>query len=163
MCLRTRPGTPSGPAALWLGVQRKVSCMMAGVIQPEIVGIEDVGVGRAYVSHGKGAPIGGGGSGDRPTFSICVTIATTSSWAVMRMPVVSSRTTERYVGREGMFVTPSVVRIIDLSTTLGFVTNKRSIALPYRMQRRVWACRTSILATLRISLKQYYILDGIVS
>ena len=56
MCLRISPGTSSGPAALWLGERRKAFCMMTGVMQPEIIGIEDAGVGRTCPSHGKGPP-----------------------------------------------------------------------------------------------------------
>ena len=56
MCSRVRPGTPSGLAALWLRVRRKASRMMVGVMQPEIIGIEDACVGRTCPSHGKGGP-----------------------------------------------------------------------------------------------------------
>ncbi len=99
MCLRMRPGTPSGPADLWLGVRRNASCMMAGVMQPEIIGIEDAGLGWTCLSHGKGAPEGSVGSGDKAAVSICAILATTSAGAVMRWPLILSRIMERFVGR----------------------------------------------------------------
>jgi len=85
-----RSGTLSGPAALWLGVRRKASCMMAGVIHPEIIGVEADGVGWVCPSQGKGAPGESVGSGDRTTVSIYIILAITSSGAVMRRPVVLS-------------------------------------------------------------------------
>jgi hypothetical protein len=72
---------------------------MVGLIQQEIIGIEDVGIGRTYAIQVKGAPGGSVRSGDRAAVSILVILETTSSGVVMRRPVVSSRTTERYVGR----------------------------------------------------------------
>jgi hypothetical protein len=89
-----RPGTLSGPAALWLGVRRKASCMMAGVIHPEIIGVEADGVGWMYPSQGKGAPGRSVGSGDRAIVSIWVILAIAYSGAVMRRPVVSFRSTK---------------------------------------------------------------------
>ena len=74
--------------------------MMAGVMHSEIIGVNDAGVGWTCPSQGKGAPGGSVGSGDRTAVSICVILATTSSGAVMRRPVVSSRITERFVGRK---------------------------------------------------------------
>ena len=65
------------------------------------------------------------GSGDRAAVSICVLLSTTYSGAVMRRPVVSSRITERSVGREGVYITTFVLGIIYLSATLGFLTNRR--------------------------------------
>ena len=96
MCLRIRPGTLSGPAALWLGVRRNGSCMMVGVMQPEIIGIEDAGVGWMCHNHGTGAPGGSVGSGDKAAVSMCAILATTSAGAVMRWPVISSRMMEIY-------------------------------------------------------------------
>ncbi len=151
MRLKIRPGTPSGPAAFWLGVRRKVSCMMIGVIHPEIIGIEDAGVGRTCPSHGNGAPGGRVGSGEWAAVSNCVILATTLSGAVIRRPVVLSRITKRYVGRLELSVSPSDVRRMDLSAALGFLTSKRSIALPYRRRRRLRACRMrSLVALLRL-------------
>ncbi len=126
MFLRIRPGTPSGPAALWLGVRRKASYMMVGVMQPEIIGIDDTSVGRTCPIHGKGTPGGSVGSGDRAAVSNCAILATTLSGAVMRWPVFSSRIMERYVGRILSCFSPSDVRTMDLSATLGLFTNKRS-------------------------------------
>jgi hypothetical protein len=103
MCLSIRSGTPFSPAALWLGVRRSASCMMAIVIHSEIIGVEDAGVGWMCPSQGKGAPGGSVGSGDRAIVSICVILAITSSGVVMRRPVVSSRITDRLVGREGVY------------------------------------------------------------
>jgi hypothetical protein len=45
---------------------------MAEVIQLEIVGIEDFGVGRTCAIQGKGAPGGSVRSGDRAAVSICL-------------------------------------------------------------------------------------------
>ena len=132
MCFSMRPGNPSGTAALLFGMRRIASCMKAGVIHLEIIGVEADGVRWTCPSHGKGAPGGSVGSGDMVIFSICVSLAITSSGAVMRRPVVSSRSTERSVGREGASSAPSDVRRMDLSATLGFFMNMRSRALPYR-------------------------------
>jgi len=155
MCLSMRPVTPSGPVALWLGVRRRASYMMVGGIHPEIIGVEAAGVGGMCPSQGKRAPGGSVGSGDRATFSICVILAITSSGAVMRRSVVSSRITERSIGREeGVSVTPSVVRRINLSATLGFLIKKRSMTLPYRMRRRLRASRSSIRVILLRPLKR---------
>ena len=110
--------------------------MMVGVIHPEIIAAEAAGVGWMCPSQGKGTPGGRVGSGDRATVSICVISAITSFGAMMRRPVVLSRITERLVGREEVSVTPSDVRRIYLSATLGYFMNKRSMALPYSMRRR---------------------------
>jgi len=50
-----------------------------------------------------GTELWGGGveSGNRVTFSICARVAITSAGTVMRPPVILSRITERYVGRDG--------------------------------------------------------------
>jgi hypothetical protein len=121
----------SGPAALWFGVRRKDSCMMAGVIHPVIIGVEVNGVGWTCPSQGNGAPGGSVGSGETATVSILVILAITLSGAVIRRPVVSSRITKSSLGSEGVSFTPFVVRIIYLSTTLGFFRKRRSKALPY--------------------------------
>ena len=111
---------------MWLRVRRKASFITAGVIHPKIIDVEADGVGWPCPSQGKGAPGMSVGSGDRAAVSICVILAITSSGAVMRRPVNSSRITERLVYSERVSVTPSVVRIIGLSATLGFLINKRS-------------------------------------
>ena len=103
------------------------------------------------------------GSGDKAAISICVYLATTSFGAVMSLPVVSSGITERSIGREVVLVTPSAVRIRDLSATLGFLINMRSMALSYRMRRRLRACRISIRVTLRRPLNHVWNRDGVVS
>ena len=121
-----RPCTLSGPTALCLGVRRKASYIIVGVIHPEIIGVDDVGVERTCPSHRKGAPGGSVGSGDRATDSICVVLATTSSGVVMRRPVVSSRMMERSAGRQGVSVTSSDVRRMDLSAMLGLFIKRRS-------------------------------------
>ncbi len=45
ICLRIRPGTPSDPAAFWLGVRRRATCMIAWVLHPMIVDTDDDGIG----------------------------------------------------------------------------------------------------------------------
>jgi hypothetical protein len=81
----------------------------------------------------------------------------------MRRPVVSSRITERSVGREEVSVTLSDVRTIDLSATFGFFINKRIRALPYHMRRRLRAWRMSFRVTLLRLLKHVSSWDGVVS
>ena len=64
MCFKLMSGTPSGPAALWFGDRRRASCMIAGKIHSDIMGVVyryDIGT-RA--SHGNGAPGGSLESGD---------------------------------------------------------------------------------------------------
>jgi hypothetical protein len=148
-----RPGTPSGPAASWLGVRCRASCMVAGVIHLEIIGVEAACVGWMCPSQKKEAPGGSVGSRDRATVSICVILAITSCGAVMMRPVVSSRITERSTCGEGVSIIPSVVRILNLSAALGFLINRRSKALPYRMRRRLRTWRMSIQVTLLRPLK----------
>jgi hypothetical protein len=94
---KMRPKTTSDPAALWLEVRRKASCMMTGVIQLYIIGIEPDGVGGP--SQGKVVHEGSARCRDRAAVSICGILATTSSGAAMRRLVVSSRIMERSVGR----------------------------------------------------------------
>ena len=65
MCLRTRPGTPSGLVALRLGVRRSASCIMVGVVHPVTIGMDEDDVGRTWANHGKGAPGGSVGFGDK--------------------------------------------------------------------------------------------------
>ena len=74
MCFRTRLGTPSSPAALCFGVRRRASCNITGVICPEIIGTEEVGVGRTRPSQGNGDLEGIVGSGERATVSIYASI-----------------------------------------------------------------------------------------
>jgi hypothetical protein len=163
MCLRMRPVTPSCPAALWLGVRRKIYCMMAKVIQPEIIGIEDYGVGRTSPSHGNGVLEVSAGSRDNAVVSICVILAIASSGAVMRWPVVSCRIVERSVGRVEVSCNRSDVRWIDLSAALGFLINRRNKALPYRNQQILRACRMRSIVALRRHLKKVCNLEGEVS
>jgi len=99
MCFKTRPGTPSGPAALWFGVRRRASCIIVGVFRPDIVCIGEVGVGRTWPSQENGAPGKNAGSGERATVSICVSFVITSVGVVIRRPEDSFLRTERPVGR----------------------------------------------------------------
>jgi len=87
---------------------------MAGVICPINIGTdEEVGVGRTLPSHGNGAPGGRVGSGDRAVDSNFSSCAITSAGEVSMRPDVSSRRTERSVGREGLYGVPSEVRRMD--------------------------------------------------
>ncbi len=79
---------------------------------------------------GKGGPRGERGTGERAAVSSCVRLEMTPSGEVSSRHVVSSRMTERLVGREGVFVAPSAVRRIYLRTTLGFFINMWSRAFP---------------------------------
>ncbi len=63
------PGTPSGPAALWFGVRRRASWKIAGLIWSISIGSGEAGVGRTWLSQGKGAPGGSVGSGERALVS----------------------------------------------------------------------------------------------
>ncbi len=112
---------PSGPAALLHGVRRKASCMIAGVIHPAIIGAEVVGDGQMCLIQGKGAPGRSEGSGERATVSIYASLEINSSGEVMRRSMISSRSSERSVGREEVSVAPFAVRRIDFSDTLGFL------------------------------------------
>jgi hypothetical protein len=70
------------------------------------------------------------GSGERVAVSSCASLEMTSSGEVSSRPVVSSRMTEKSVGREGVVVAPSAVRRIYLRATLGFLLNMRIRAFP---------------------------------
>ncbi len=82
-----------------------------------------------YVRSRERGPPGGerGPERVRPFFS-CVSLEITSSGEVSSRPVVSSRMTERSVGRVGVLVAPFAVRRIYLRATLGFFINMRSRA-----------------------------------
>ena len=75
---------------------------MVGVFGPTSIGIEEVGVGRTWASHGNGAPGGSVGSGDRAFVSSFSSCAMTSAGVVSSRPDVSSRRTERSAGRIGI-------------------------------------------------------------
>jgi len=152
--LSTSPGTPYGPAALWFGVRRRASWKMVGVIWSINIVTEEVGVGWTWPSHGNGAPGGSVGSGDRAfvsNFSSCVI---TSVGVVSRRPDVSSRRTERSVGRVGLSGAPSEMRRMDLRAKLGFFTNTRRSALPYFRRRRLRAWRMRRRVAFLSPLKQ---------
>jgi hypothetical protein len=136
MCLSTRPGTLSRPAALWFGVRRRASWKMVGVIWPISIGTEEVGVDRMWSSQGNGAPEGSVGSGERAAVSSFSSCAIISVGVVSSHPDVSSRRTERSVGRVGLSNVPSEVRRMDLRAALGFFTNTRRSTLPYFRRRR---------------------------
>jgi hypothetical protein len=95
--------------------------MMTGVMHPEIIGIEEEGVGRTWPSHGKGASGGSVGSGDKATVYISAILASTSIGAVMRRPAASYRMRERSLERAGESLSPAADRRIDLRATLDFL------------------------------------------
>ena len=68
MRFRMTPGNPSVPAALWLGVWRKASYMMAGVIHPKIIGVDIDRVGWDALAKEKGPPGGAWGPKILPQF-----------------------------------------------------------------------------------------------
>ncbi len=74
---------------------------MAGVMHPEIIGIDEEGFGMTWANHGKGAPNGSVGSRYKVAVSISVILAITSGENVTRSPVASFLMMERSVGREG--------------------------------------------------------------
>ena len=94
-----------------------------------IIGAEAVGKGWMCPIQGKGAPEGSEGFGESATVSICASLVITSSGEVMRRHVISSRSTERSVGRDGVSVVPFAVRKIYFSATLGFLISVRNRAL----------------------------------
>ncbi len=85
--------------------------------------------GRALAK--EGSPGGIVGSEDRAAVSICAILATTSSGAAKRWPVISSRIMERFVGRVVASASPFDVRKIDLSAALDFFT--KGVAGPCRI------------------------------
>ena len=100
MCLSTIPGTLSGPAALWVGVRRRASWKMTGVIWPINIGTEEVGVGRTWPSHGNGALGGSIGSGDRAVVSNFSSRAITFA-GVVRIAPRCFVSEDGEIGREG--------------------------------------------------------------
>jgi hypothetical protein len=154
MCFRTSPGTPSGPAALWLGVRLSASCMMAGVIWPAIIGIDEVGVARTYPRQGNGAPGGRVGSGESAMVSSSSIFFFTETGSVMRSPVSSSLIMERSVGSVLVFVFPAVVRRRDLRAVFVFFTNSLRRCFPYLARRTLRACLMSARIAWRRPLKQ---------
>ncbi len=163
ICLSIRPGTPFGPAALWDGVRRKASCMMAGVMHPTIIGAESVGTRWMRLIQVKGAPGGSEGSGDKATVSKCESLVITSSRAVMRRPAVSSRSIERSLGKEELSDAAVAARIMDFSATLIFVRSIRSRALPYRNRRMLRAWRMSSRVALLGPLNTVWNWEGVES
>jgi hypothetical protein len=93
---------------------------MAGVIWLINIGTEVVGIGRTWPSLGNGAPGGSVGSGDRAFDSNFSSCANTFAGVVSKSPDVSSRRTERSVGRMGLSGAPSEVRRMKLRAMLGF-------------------------------------------
>ena len=154
MCFKTRPGTSSGPAALWLKVRRRASCIIAKVICPEIIGTEKTGVDWTRPSQGNIAPEGKVGFGERATVFICVILVTTSDRVVMSRPAVSSLRIERSMGSLVEALAPVTEWRIHLSATFGFFINMRRRALPYLMRQRLWACRMRWRVYFRGRLRQ---------
>jgi len=81
----------------------------------------------------------------------------------MRRAVISSRSTQSSVGREGLSATPSVVRKIDLSATLGVFFFWWSKALPHCTRRRLRAWRMCLRVTLLRTLEVVWSWDGVMS
>jgi hypothetical protein len=86
---------------------------MDGEIWPTGIGTEEVGVGRTWPSHGSSAPGGSVGSRDRAFVTSFSSCAITSAGVVSMRLDVSSRRTERSVGRIGLSDVPSEVRRMD--------------------------------------------------
>ena len=122
----------------------------------DIIGTVCLRMGETWESHGKGAPGGSVGSGERALVSSFCTWAMTSDGSVMSWPVVSSRTIERFVGRCWGFSPSSPVRNIDFSANLGLVMNRWSSFFPNEILRCSRACFRSRRVTRRWALKQAF-------
>ncbi len=108
--------------------------MMAGVMQPEIMGTVEVRDGSTWPSQGNVAPRGSMRFRDRTAVSICIYFIT-SVGVVMMRHVSSSLEMERSVGKKGGPVSHAVSRIINFSAALGSFTHIRSKTLPYTRWR----------------------------
>ena len=60
---QAKPGTPPGPAILWLCARRSASCMIAGEMYPLVMWVELGCVGAVRDIHGNRASGGRLGSG----------------------------------------------------------------------------------------------------
>jgi len=152
MCMSIRPGIPSGPAAVWLGVWRKTSCIMDGLMHPKIIGILCCWLGVTWQSHGNGASCESVWSGERAWVSCFCTCAMTSSGSVMRGPEASSLMIARFVGSglESFFSVAD--RRIDCKATFGFGINIRRRNFPYFSLRWLRACFRSRRVVRRCAL-----------
>jgi hypothetical protein len=97
--------------------------------------------------------------GDKNTVSISANLTITYVGVLMMRPVASCLMIERFLGREGESLSPSVKRIIYLRTSLGFFKDMRSRALPYFRRLRLQAWRMRCLVTLLRPSKQAWILS----
>jgi len=150
------PGTPSGPSALWFGVRRKASCMIAGVMQPEIMGSVCLRMRGTQRCHGNGAPCESVGSGDMTWVSSLRACAITSAESTRRRPEASSLRIERFVGRGWVFFPATAVRRIDCRAIFGFFKNIRRRAFPYLSRRWLRACLSRRLVARRCALKHVF-------
>jgi len=131
MCFRFMPGTPYWPAALWSRVRLRASCMVAGVMQPEIIGNVCLWLGETRRCHGNLAPCGIVGLSDMAWVSSFCTCAITSAGSTKRLPVASSLRMKRIVGRGWELSSSAAVRRMDCKATFGFLINIRRRAFPY--------------------------------
>ena len=127
--------------------------MIDDVICPAIIGTDDVGAGLTWPSHGKGAPSGRMGYGERAFVSSSVIFVTTSLGFVMSSPETSSLMTERFVGSVFSLGFPFAVRMMDFRAVFGFFTNSLSKNLPYLRRRMLRACFRRSLIVFRRPLK----------
>ena len=126
---------------------------MAEVIYPAIIGTDDVGVGRTWLSQGNGTPGGRVGSRDRAIVSSSAIFFTTSGAFVVRSPEASSLIMERSVGSVLVFWFPADMRRMDLRAMFGFFANSRSRNLPYLRRRTLRACLRRSLLSFRKPVK----------
>ena len=127
--------------------------MMAGVMWPDIVGTEEMGVARTEARQGNGASGGRVGSGESAIVSSSASFRTTACGSVMRIPSASSLMMERSVESVLDVVLPASVRRRDLRAPFGRLTNNLRRFAPYFARRTLRACFSRSLIAFRRPLK----------
>jgi len=130
--------------------------MMAGVMQPKIIGTVCLWLGGARRCHGNGAPCGSVGC------------AITSAGSTKRRSEASSLRIERSVGKGWVFSYSAAVRRMDCKATFGLFNNIRRKAFPYLSRRWFLGCSSSTWVVYMCALKHTFTQlfrsgDGVVS
>ncbi len=120
----------SGPGALWLERSRRASLKIAGVSLPMIMCWLGGGVAGIASSQGKGAWESMLGSGESKVVSIFSTIVMTSAGLLVIIPVSGSRSADRCCVFGACVLDVDAIFRIDLSASLGFLTNIARRAAP---------------------------------